>query len=223
MKPIVVAFTGKRGSGKSEAVRALVEELGFRELKFADPLKNMLRAMYKTCGVDSITIERKIEGDLKEVPCDWLMGQTPRFAMQTIGTEWRELINTELWSEMFRKAVLSGNLGQRIACSDFRFPHEGVVIDSLGGMRIRVERPSADALDDPASQHSSETLIDGLAVDWSILNNRSLTNFRKDVLAYVKGNIGDRVSGPDSDAYDSGAIISRPRRPRHVEDGLDVS
>ena len=58
--PIVVAFTGKRGSGKSEAVKVLVEELGFRELKFADPLKNMLRAMYATCGVDVDTIERKI-------------------------------------------------------------------------------------------------------------------------------------------------------------------
>lgn len=184
--PIVVAFTGKRGSGKSEAARVLVEELGFRELKFADPLKNMLRAMYATCGVDQDTIERKIEGDLKEVECPWLLGKTPRYAMQTLGTEWRELIGTPMWSEMFIRAVRSGNLGSRIVCSDYRFPHESAAIDELGGIKYRITRPTADAMNDAAAQHPSETLIDEIPVDLEIANDGSIQDLRDAVYDYVR-------------------------------------
>jgi len=199
--PIVVAFTGKRGSGKSEAVSALVDELGFVELKFADPLKNMLRAMYKTCGVDDITIERKIEGNLKEEPCEWLMGKTPRYAMQTLGTEWRELIHTDMWSEMFKRAVRSGNLGDRIACSDYRFPHEGVALDELGSVKYRIVRPEADNKTDEASQHSSETLIDTIPTDLDIENDGTIMDLRGAVIDYVRMGLqlgmptGGRVSG----------------------------
>ena len=57
VKPTVVAFTGKRGSGKSVASQALIDDLGFQEVKFADPLKNMIRAFYRTCGLDDETID----------------------------------------------------------------------------------------------------------------------------------------------------------------------
>lgn len=204
--PIVVAFTGKRGSGKSKAAEVLIERHGFKELKFADPLKNMLRAMYATCGVDADTIERKMEGGLKEEPCVWLLGQTPRYAMQTLGTEWREMIGTELWSEMFIRAVESGNLGQRIVCSDYRFPHEGEVLRKLGAVIYKVHRDTADAVDDVASQHESETLMDLLPCDISLQNNGTLEEFLdmvdqkissglELVDAYAALATGGRVSG----------------------------
>lgn len=200
-KPVVVAFTGKRGSGKSVAVQALTEELGFVELKFADPLKNMIRAMYRTCGVDDATIERKIEGDLKEEPCEWLQGKTPRYAMQTLGTEWRNLIAEDLWASMFKKAVESGNLGDRIACSDYRFPKEGAVLDELGAIKYRVTRTTADAASDEASQHVSETLIDEISTDLDIDNDGSIADLRGAVIDYVRMGLqlamptGGRVSG----------------------------
>lgn len=201
--PVVVAFTGKRGAGKSEAVKALTEDLGFVELKFADPLKNMIRAMYRTCGVDDVTIERKIEGDLKEEPCEWLAGKTPRYAMQTLGTEWRNMIAEDLWAVMFKRAVESGNLGDRIACSDYRFPKEGESLDDLGAIKYRITRPTADAVDDEAAQHSSETLIDEIPTDLDIPNDGSVQDLREAVVDYVRMGLqiaapwgtGGRVSG----------------------------
>lgn len=200
--PVVVAFTGKRGSGKSVAAQALVEELGFRELKFADPLKNMLRAMYATCGVYQGTIERKLEGDLKEVECPWLLGKTPRYAMQTLGTEWRELIGTPMWSEMFIRAVQSGNLGDRIVVSDYRFPHEGAAIDTLGGIKYRITRPEADNRNDAAAQHPSETLIDDIPTDLDIPNDGSIQDLRDAVVDYVR--MGLQIAAP----YASGGRVS---------------
>ena len=187
--PVVVAFAGKRGSGKSEAVKALTEDLGFVELKFADPLKNMIRAMYRTCGVDDMTIERKIEGDLKEEPCEWLAGKTPRYAMQTLGTEWRNTIAEDLWAVMFKRVVESGNIGDRIACSDYRFPKEGEVLDDLGATKYRITRTTADSVDDEVAKHSSETLVDEIQTDWDIPNEGSIEELRNVVINYVRKGI----------------------------------
>ena len=182
----VYAFAGKRGSGKSTASQALID-MGFVDLKFADPLKNMLRAMYATCGVDEKTIERKIEGDLKEVPCEWLRGKTPRYAMQTLGTEWREMIATDLWSEMFVNRVESGRYGDKIVCSDFRFPgHEEDALERLNAYTYRIERPGG--ADDEASKHPSESQMDKLRVRGVFRNNTTVEDLQEFVRDLVEAN-----------------------------------
>lgn len=182
----VYAFAGKRGSGKSTASAVLVDELGFVDLKFADPLKNMIRAFYRTCGVDDETIERKIEGDLKEVPCEWLSGRTPRYAMQTLGTEWRDLIATELWSDIFIKRAESGKFGDKIVCSDFRFPHEAEALRKLGAYTYRIDRPGLPQ--DEASKHASETMIDTIKVGGIFRNTGTVEDLREFVRDLVEAN-----------------------------------
>lgn len=135
----IIAVTGLMGSGKSTVAKMLCDKHGFEPMKFAYPLKAMLRALYDTCGLDVVTIERKIEGDLKEVPCEYLQGKTPRFAMQTLGTEWgRLLIHPDLWVNMMKYRILScrGN----VVIDDCRFSNEARVVKYLGGIVWRVER-----------------------------------------------------------------------------------
>jgi hypothetical protein len=181
----IYAFAGKRFSGKSTASQVLVE-MGFVDGKFAEPLKNMMRAFYKTCGVDEETTERKLEGDLKEVPCDWLNGKTPRFAMQTLGTEWRDLISTTLWSDLFVKRVEAGVLGDKIVCSDFRFPHEADALSRLNAYTYRINRPSL--VDDEASKHASETQIDSLPVRGVFHNTGTKEDLQEFVRELVEAN-----------------------------------
>lgn len=170
--PVVVAFTGRRGAGKSAASAALVD-LGFRDVKFADPLKNMLRAFFNTVWLRTVDIERMIEGDLKEVPTHWLGDKTTRYAMQMLGTEWRDLIDTDLWSKILRYRVTEGHVGQKVVISDYRFPHEGVILRELGGKVVRIVGRGEH--DDDAAQHISETAIDELPHDFIIDNNGTLT------------------------------------------------
>lgn len=179
MQPVVFAFAGRRGSGKSTASKVLID-MGFKEIKFADPLKNMLRAFYATCGVDEETTERKIEGDLKEVACEWLSGKTPRFAMQMLGTEWRDLFSKDMWSDILVKRVQNGSVGDRVVCSDLRFPHEIDALNRLNARTIRIARP--DAPDDEYSKHASETQIDSLPVGM-VVNN---TGTVKDLCEWVR-------------------------------------
>jgi hypothetical protein len=179
----VIAFTGERESGKSTATSMLVEQ-GFKDAKFADPLKNMLRAFYATCGVDSATTEEKLEGSLKEVPCEWLQGQTPRYAMQTLGTEWRNLIGTDLWSDILVKRARRGDFGDRIAISDYRFPeHEGAALASLGGEAYRISRPNRKT--DEAASHVSETAMSRIPVKATIENVGTLDDLRAKVRALI--------------------------------------
>ena len=47
--------------------------------------------------------EEEIDGRWKEHPCSLLLNKTPRYAMQTLGTEWgRELIGENIWTHIWK-------------------------------------------------------------------------------------------------------------------------
>ena len=136
----LIAFTGAAGAGKSTAADALVEE-GWVRVKFADPLKNMMRAFYKSCGLeDSAYIEARIEGAMKEEPDPFLKGRTPRHAMQTLGTEWgRDCVHRNLWVEAWSQKVM--NMFDReldVVVDDCRFENEALAVRALGGHIVEI-------------------------------------------------------------------------------------
>lgn len=148
--PPIVAITGRAGHGKSTVADYLVRQHGYTKLKFADPLKQMLRVLGLT--------DAHLEGALKEVPTPLLGGQTPRHAMVTLGTEWgRELIHADLWvDDWCRRVAEVLNGGGRVVCDDLRFLSEEAAVDRMGGYKLRVERPDLDR--QAASEtHQSET------------------------------------------------------------------
>jgi hypothetical protein len=146
--PSVIALCGRAGAGKSFAAEALAL-YGYRTVKFAGPLKGMLRALGLT--------EAEIEGDRKEAPCALLGGKSPRQAMQTLGTEWgRGLIDPELWTRAWSLEVEKRlALGQKVVVDDCRFENELAVVQQFG-RAIRIRRPGATI----AAPHASETGLD---------------------------------------------------------------
>lgn len=164
---MLVGITGRKHHGKDTAAQRFVAQ-GYAQLRFADPLKNMLRAFYRTCGVDDAMTERKIEGDLKEVECEWLSGKTPRHAMQSLGAEWGRLcISETLWVDiLLRRAALAGNA----VVSDVRYENECAAIKSQCGIVAKVDA-SKRVPPNEFSNHSSETAVDLLPVDNVLDNN----------------------------------------------------
>lgn len=131
---MIIALTGLAGSGKSTAAKHLVEVHGFTLVKFAGPLKAMLRCL----GLG----DREIEGDLKEVPHPVLGGRTPRHAMQTLGTEWgRNLIHSNLWVNV---AMASADnvldCGGPVVIDDCRFLNEANAVKERGGFIVKLMR-----------------------------------------------------------------------------------
>lgn len=162
----MIGFTGLKGSGKDTAAVAFVEA-GAVNLKFADGVKVMLRALLTYRGAPADLIDRMLEGDLKETPTHYLNSRTPRHAMQTLGTEWgRQMMDPEFWVAATMQAA--GRQPQ-VVISDVRFENEVGAIAKAGGTVYRIVRP----VEHPSSVdlHSSEAYIPFLPVDGEIVND----------------------------------------------------
>lgn len=128
----VVALSGPAGSGKSTASAWLVSQ-GYKLVKFAAPLKDMCRAIGMT--------DDMIEGALKEKPQALLQGNTPRHAMQTLGTEWgRDCMGKNFWVDLWtRRAIEAFNEGKGVVADDCRFANEADAVKDLGGIILRLD------------------------------------------------------------------------------------
>jgi hypothetical protein len=157
-----------------------MNEFGFVRVKFADPLKNMLRTMLRGMGHIDEDVERMIEGDLKEVEIPEL-GVTPRYLMITLGTEWgRNTVREDIWIRLWRAAA---EMHENVVADDVRFPNEVEAIRAFGGQLWRIERPGL-----VRGLHVSEQL--DVAPDVTLYNARSLENWRLSVECYARELLG---------------------------------
>ena len=179
---MIIGIAGHRGSGKSAAAKILVER-GFVRQRFAQPLKDMLKAAGLT--------DEHVDGSLKEVPCELLGGRTPRHAMQTLGTEWgRDLLHPDLWIFLWRARATQSPL---VVVDDVRFHNEVAAIRDLGGVIWRVERPGCGG-----DGHVSEAYVAQLEVDRRICNDGSLADLRARVNAALEAPLADAEIFPRS-------------------------
>ena len=184
----LIAFAGQMGSGKSYAADYLCREFGYTRVKFASPLKDMLRTLGLT--------EAHIEGELKSKPCELLCGKTPRWAMQTLGTEWgRDLIGNGLWGNIWQQrveALLRQNLP--VVVDDCRFKDEAERVRRMGGTVVLL----LDLSQKPDETHSSEVIdvgpcmvIDNTAKD----SNRLIESLTATVLGIESAVLHDEDNG----------------------------
>lgn len=170
---MLLGITGFKGSGKSTVASVLMER-GFVRMRMAGILKDMLRVL----GLD----DEQIDGSEKELPCDLLGGRSPRWAMQTLGTEWgRQLIAPDLWVRAMRhKLRLHAKAfpWQHIVIDDIRFPNEAAMIAECGGVMWRVTRTGISV-----DGHVSESHIAGLPVDHEFVNDGSIDDLQREVTA----------------------------------------
>lgn len=176
----LIAIAAPAGSGKSEVARRLMYLYGFRRVKMAAVLKNMIRSMLQSVGYSKRAIESMVEGDLKEMPVPELGGYTTRHAMQTIGTEWgRECFDPDFWARLaFRKIDRLIGSGKRIVIDDIRFVNEREFVRSASGICVAV---TGRLNETSAHLHISEQNYDQLEPEWILENNGSLEELYRTV------------------------------------------
>lgn len=156
---IIIGLCGAAGAGKTTLAGHLIGRHRFVRHRFAGILKGMLKVLGLT--------DDQVDGGLKEVPCALLGGKTPRWAMQSLGTEWgRDLISQTLWIDAWAKG-LEGK--EFVVVDDVRFPNEVDAIKKRGGYLIRITGRGAEIA---TGGHVSETLE--LDVDEEIENTGSI-------------------------------------------------
>ena len=178
----VLAVCGYRRSGKDTICNYISTHYQFAHLKFATPLKDMIKAGF---GFS----DEQLEGDAKDL-IDSNLGVSPRTVMQFIGTEVMQFqiqniipgIGRSFWTKRLCDSIkLHIGNNTSVVISDLRFLHEYDAIKSLCSSLscelkvIRVERPSLQIQD----QHISELEWIQIPHDVTIINDTDVTNIHQ--------------------------------------------
>jgi hypothetical protein len=179
----IIVLAGQKGNGKDTAAEALYA-CDFRRAPLAGILKAMLKTMITAQGLDAGTADRMVDGDLKEVASQVLNGQTPRVAMQTLGTEWgRGCLSDTIWLDAWRRrwGPMIEGLKVDLVVTDCRFANEAEYLKKMGAEIFVVRRPGFQK---PAT-HASEDLAwaEGYPIIW---NDSDIPALHKAVLEAVK-------------------------------------
>lgn len=172
---MIIGICGVARSGKSVSAAILQNKLGFKEHSFAAPIREFV---WKLLDVDAATFET-----IKDKPHPLLSGKTPRYAMQTLGTEWgRDTISQTLWIDVcIHKAK---NHPGNVVISDVRFENEAAAIRNAGGIIIKIVRKDAPFIQTP--NHSSEAGIPDCLVDHIIVNDSDIVTFETNLLRDIQ-------------------------------------
>ncbi len=138
----LIGLTGPARCGKS-TVASILEGAGFVSYAFADPIKDGLAAMLH--GLGDEVAEHLEDHDHKETEIDGL-GVSPRYLMQTLGTEWgRERVRADLWVLTLAARIARDRRADwipDICIADVRFANEAKwVLSQPGGEVWRLVRP----------------------------------------------------------------------------------
>lgn len=151
----LIGIVGPARAGKDTLCSYMLDNLDGVWLRssFADPIKEMLRAI----GVDCSDDKKAVVSD------DY--GVTPRHMMQTLGTEWgRHMIDGDIWVKAFARL----NAGKCVIVPDVRFENEAELVREHGVLIHLVGRGGIEG------NHVSENAIEFKPGDIVIDNSRDL-------------------------------------------------
>jgi hypothetical protein len=132
----IIALCGRAQHGKSTLARQIAAYYGAENVAvtaFATVPKRMLRVFGLT--------EDELRGNSKGTPRVILGGQTPRYAMQTLATEWgRNMLYDEVWVDAWERDLVE--LAKPIiVVEDVRHEPEIDRLEELGACLVEVFRP----------------------------------------------------------------------------------
>lgn len=179
-KPLLIGLTGLAGAGK-DTVRSILEhEHDLDGMAFADPMRDMLAALFETCGVKP---EWMTERHLKEEPIPEI-GASYRKMAQQLGTQWGRAIDPDFWLRIAaaKIAMYRRHDSPGIVISDVRFHNEAAWIKDQGGVIWRILRPGVE----PVLAHESEAYASTLPWDYTILNSHGIDDLIPAVAAGLR-------------------------------------
>lgn len=152
-KPLLIGLTGPAGAGKSTAAQHLEEGWAFVELALAEPIRDMLAALFHAADIPDAWMTSRA---LKEQPTP--LGFSYRHMAQTLGTEWgRSTLGPGFWLRLATLRLERPHLqGDSVVVSDIRFANEAAWLKARGGVLVRIERAVPAIAEHESEQHWPE-------------------------------------------------------------------
>ena len=175
----IIGLAGYAGTGK-DTVRALLEELGFNGMAFADPIRAMLRELLTGNGISDEYIDSRAFKE-KVIP---ELGVSYRQMAQTLGTEWGRSLHADFWLRLagaYMADLAESDGHSHFVISDVRFVNEAQWVRDRGGIIWRIERPGVV----PVRAHVSEQELYHFGADQVIQNTGSIDDLRRAVVEAI--------------------------------------
>lgn len=206
---MIIGLTGKARSGKDTAADYLCSRYGFERYSLASPMKRAVCAMME---MD----ESIFDSTRKEVPLK-LVDVSPRYMLQTLGTEWgRNIIGEDLWLKFLQNMYDKLPISAKVVVTDVRFENEAEWIRSVGGNVIHIESDPdlTERIDNV--DHVSEMTIAKHSSDFMLYNPMSISEYHKEIDRLHKNILKPKrkeydppeidVWLPEDDVKESGSI-----------------
>lgn len=140
---MIIGISGFKSSGKDTIAEYLIQKYGFKRLSFASALKDIIAIMFGWPR-DKLEGLTKEDREWREQIDPWwsdalnIHDLTPRFVMQSIGTDlFRKHFHTDIWVKIIENQL---DKYENIVISDCRFQNEIDMIVHYGGKIIQVYR-----------------------------------------------------------------------------------
>lgn len=209
---MIIALTGYGQVGKDSVGRLLVEQHGFTRVAFADKLKEL------ALKIDPLVEDHEhapdyappLSGVVRE--CGWEKAKSYPFVreyLQRLGVAAREVLGPNVWVDAVVNDIWPGWLaGNNYVITDVRFLNEAarVRLDFQPDVRVvRVQRPGYG----PLNGHVSETELDQIRVDHTLVNDGTIEDLERKVRTLVID--GTTVNDPPVPCSAGGSMPKRWR------------
>lgn len=184
--PVIIGFAGRAGAGKSTAAAIVRQHINKdrgwfkpgsllpQEIAFADPIRDMIRAL--TYGV-MVAEAKGIQKETLSTPYP----ASPRTMLQTLG-DWGRNLHPDFWVDETMRQIDEDSGRTVFLVSDVRFDNEARAIRQRGGKVVLITRKGQTI----ASPHRSEAGVSPGLIDATVSNDGSLDAFEDGILRLVE-------------------------------------
>ncbi|MER6364967.1 hypothetical protein [Kitasatospora sp. NPDC001527] len=185
-----VALLGKARAGKDAIGARLAQRYAFVRVAFADPLRELaldLDPIVATEPTDYGPMPLRLSDLVAGHGWDVAKGAYPevRRCLQRLGTAVR-MHDPDYWLRIaLERVTVAERWSIPVVITDVRHANELQTLRERGALVVRVVRPGVDGLAGPEAEHITETALDQVEADVTVINSGSLADLhqRVDTLA----------------------------------------